>query len=1459
MNLGRVGRAALALVWMGVLACGGPEEAPPEAAVSRRAQRQAALGLGAPTLVANLETHEDYRFSLGDQARGAVRAGGRVFFSLKVRDALGGAELWATDGSAEGTRLVRDLSPLGDSAPGQLTALGDAVYFSAHDGARSQVWRSDGTARGTVPLTQGPSLEDPRLAATADTLFFSGRETSGEPGLWKSDGTVAGTTRLRTLDAVAEPLEAVGGTLYFAVRHELWKSDGTAAGTTRVKALASASTLSSPVPLGGTLFFLVTDAQGTRALWKSDGTDAGSVPVEGLMEGRVLASPAELTALGPTLYFSAEDAQGGRELWKSDGTGAGTVRVKDIVPGSGGSAPSGLCPLGGVLYFLAQEEASGRELWKSDGTAEGTVRLTDLVLGPADSFSGDVFASERQLFLFSPTAGGAFSLWTTDGVKSPQQVGLYWERAPQTDRVPRSERARVKDVLVFIVDSSRRDSFVWTSDGTPTGTHLLRDGRLAEQGSEAVALGEAAGRMLFSVHVPPSHERFEHDALWATDGTRGGTRQLLDTLEETPRLARQVNGLVYLSLFTPEAGRELWRTDGTPGGTWLTRDLAPGSASSNPLEGTALGGQLLFVATTAAQGRELWRTDGTPEGTVLLKDVRPGAFSSEPRGLVRVGALVYFVANDGVHGAELWRTDGTPEGTWLVMDRVPGSVGFSPYALTDFNGTLVLKGRDVAAPGQPDVLWRLEGPETLRRVSSHVLRGGEWLRASGPTLFYSRYPEPASEPLEIWAYGGGAEAPVRVFSGAFTRMGEPVAAGGGLFFRGSEPEHGAELWRVDAPPGGVRRVTDTLPGYMDGVLGEPVAIEGTHQVMFSATDGVHGAEPWISDGTEAGTLRVGNVAPGAEPSSPRGFLRGAKGVFFSAYSLEEGRELWLLPLPPDGDAPPQVTCPADKTVEMDVRSGARVSWPVPAASDDSGLPLEVLSQPESGSYFPLGHASVRVRAMDPAGQTAECSFAVNVVDTQPPVLTCPADLVVEATSSTGAYARFTPVSATDLNSFRLEAPLPSTKEYPLGETVETARATDAAGNTATCSFRITVRDTRPPELTCPRSVTQEATSRLGREVTYGAASVHDGVTRAPGVTYSQASGTRFALGTTPVTVTATDAVGNSASCVFTVTVTDSVPPVVKCPDSLFREATSAEGAWVTYGPALASDELSAVSLSYSQASGTRFALGSTPVKVTATDAWGNSASCVFGVYVNDSVAPVLTCPADQVVEATEARGAWVHFAASASDAVTDPPVLTYSQAPDTRFGLGETQVRVTARDAAGQTSTCSFLVRVRDTTPPQLTCPASVTVEATSTSGAVVSYGAAVASDAVSAVSVVYTQASGTRFPLGTTSVRVGARDVAGNQSTCAFDVRVRDTTAPTLTCPADQVLTATRPEGAEAVFSVSARDLASARLVPTLSHVSGSVFPVGRTRVSASVGDNAGNVAGCFFHIVVMDPRAAR
>jgi hypothetical protein len=102
----------------------------------------------------------------------------------------------------------------------------------------------------------------------------------------------------------------------------------------------------------------------------------------------------------------------------------------------------------------------------------------------------------------------------------------------------------------------------------------------------------------------------------------------------------------------------------------------------------------------------------------------------------------------------------------------------------------------------------------------------------------------------------------------------------------------------------------------------------------------------------------------------------------------------------------------------------------------------------------------------------------------------------------------------------------------------------------------------------------------------------------------------------------------------------------------------------------------------------------TTVTWTATDGAGNSASCTYRVTVADTTPPAIVCPQDIAVDCAGPGGTAVDFTVSAADGCDPAPALSCSPAPGSVFPEGVTTVECTARDGSGNTSTCSFEVRV---------------------------------------------------------------------------------------------------------------------------------------------------------------------
>ncbi len=308
-----------------------------------------------------------------------------------------------------------------------------------------------------------------------------------------------------------------------------------------------------------------------------------------------------------------------------------------------------------------------------------------------------------------------------------------------------------------------------------------------------------------------------------------------------------------------------------------------------------------------------------------------------------------------------------------------------------------------------------------------------------------------------------------------------------------------------------------------------------------------------------------------------------------------------------------------------------------------------------------------------------------------PILVVPENITVEAAGPSGTEVSFEAI-ARDFAGQPLSVNLSHSpvSVFSLGNTTVNAFVTDAFGNSNARSFVVTVLDTQAPEVAVPDDYLVEANAIGGANLILDIATVFDLADLDPSITYDVPSGF-FAIGTTPVTVTATDEAGNSTMVSFSVTVEDTVGPVVSPIGDLVVEANTLGGAIVTL-PAVSAMDLADpnpnVTFDVNFASHV-FELGTNLVTATATDAFGNSVTETFAVVVVDTTPPEYTMPPNGVVEISQS-GKFIWAGLTAFDIFDGAVEITYSIPPGSVLPLGRSIVMATARDLAGNTSRGTF-------------------------------------------------------------------------------------------------------------------------------------------------------------------------
>jgi hypothetical protein len=406
--------------------------------------------------------------------------------------------------------------------------------------------------------------------------------------------------------------------------------------------------------------------------------------------------------------------------------------------------------------------------------------------------------------------------------------------------------------------------------------------------------------------------------------------------------------------------------------------------------------------------------------------------------------------------------------------------------------------------------------------------------------------------------------------------------------------------------------------------------------------------------------------------------------------------------PGDDVTPPVLKQPKDMTVEATSPTGAAVIYAA-SATDQVDPTVPVTCTPTSGSTFPLGTTTVDCSATDDAGNKATGSFKITVQDQTAPRLTL-RDLTVEATSSKGTEVPSYPVSAVDLVDGKVPVRCPPgpPRLFPLGGSTVDCSATDKAGNKATGSFKVTVRDTTPPEIPVIPDIPAEATSPAGAQVDYRVPEATDRVDGSMPLRCTPGPGP-FPFGTTTVICSATDKAGNKATRTFKVTVQDRTGPTITAPDQVV-EAQSADGAQVVAYRGVSAVDLvdGPVTPNCSPAAPHAFRLGDTAVNCTASDMAGNKATpASFKMSVRDTTPPEIPEIPDKPVKTDSSEGTTVEYETPrATDTVDHDVTVTCAPASNQVFKVGTTPVKCTATDDAGNQAERSFDVKVELTYGP---------------------------------------------------------------------------------------------------------------------------------------------------------------
>ncbi|MEM8509793.1 MAG: BspA family leucine-rich repeat surface protein [Bacteroidota bacterium] len=526
------------------------------------------------------------------------------------------------------------------------------------------------------------------------------------------------------------------------------------------------------------------------------------------------------------------------------------------------------------------------------------------------------------------------------------------------------------------------------------------------------------------------------------------------------------------------------------------------------------------------------------------------------------------------------------------------------------------------------------------------------------------------------------------------------------------------------------------------------------------------------------------------------------------------------------DIPPVITCPDDIVTGNDLGLCAASLTIAPAtATDDVSLPENIIitsarSDSEALTLtdpFPVGVTTISWTATDEAGNVSEsCEQTITVNDIENPVAVCQ-DITVQLDATGNATIVAADVDGGSSDNCGVASLSVNPSAFALadiGSNTVTLTVSDTSGNEATCTANVNVADTIAPTAIC-----QEVRLTLDENgvATLNPEQVDNGSTDASGIADLSLSRTSFDCNdignAIEVTLTVTDNNGNTATCTSSITVVDETAPDLTCGANLVGTSVSGQPLTFQIVPPLVTDNCDvAPNLSgvarlpdestfnlTDQTTDYDFPIGVTRIDWTALDEFGNPGSCVQLVTVNftpsmgSNITGFTVAGVAANIEGTTIM-AELPFGTDLTNLIPEIQVSEFASiAPAsgvaTDFSRGPVNYTVTAQDGVAQTVYTVSVAIEPDVTNPTISCPVNILVNNDpGECGAVVTFAAPTASDDRPGFSLAQTSglASGSLFPVGTTTNAYTVTDAAGNTSSCSFTVTVNDAEAPILDTSGD-------------------------------------------------------------------------
>jgi ELWxxDGT repeat protein len=857
-----------------------------------------------------------------------------------------GPELWTTNGTPKGTRLLKEFipGPTGIQISSPTTfGPGDAIKtaLTYRDPILGKdVWVTDGTEAGTVCVHQPPSPRSTYTSAGTTLGFFFTEYTyhewpSEEPQLEKvffSDGTPAGTHELNpTTGAITHAgVHFVDGPWAYlaANQREIWRSDGTAAGTTRLATSPDEDGSAWPIGIIDGRLTVVLDSP-------SRGSELWTCPRDGGELTRIATptagTPRSLwgwTQVGSRICFNGGDENGELRVWLTDGTAAGTREIElPFEEGEHATYLASVVPWRDSIYLSVSNRHSydyGNFLFRANADGTGATRIGTFPEGVQLLPAADWREAEPYFYFQAAKGFEQWELWRTrDDVASTRLA----------KEVPAAHYLRAS--MESLADTPAGKIFATVADIPWNASQPLYRQRGKHGSAQRLTKQEkwnASGAAYFYYHDVPTYEMTGKHLLEFVDTGRGHELWHMNpdgtgarALWSPPKPLDPSGGALTFRGTTPggaiffyydynyedhSSASQLWTSDGTRPGTRLLYDHGEEARNGAGLpENFVQVGDTLFYTVAEhgdalGTGYYLWKTDGTRDGTSRVWGENSGFLQAEPGEMVSFQGLLYFLTRGINNRSMLWRSDGTPGGTWSVAYFRKSEI----YA-TGARGLCVVGGKLLcfANTATYHQLWESNGTTYGTHVIDSPVHFWDYgldrpIDLGGLAIFRAREEETnfvhqwwcfdetnGIRPLRDGVTADEFPPPHHTGSDEWERL--HAATDTKLFYATRDGEQ-YQLWVTDGTAAGTRPLLKT---YSTSLPLDLIAVGDV--VYFVNYTETHGTELWRSDGTEAGTVLAADINPGQASSSPARFKLMNGKLYFTAERRDVGRELFVIDLP----------------------------------------------------------------------------------------------------------------------------------------------------------------------------------------------------------------------------------------------------------------------------------------------------------------------------------------------------------------------------------------------------------------------------------------------------------------------------------------------------------------------------------------------------------------------------------